>query len=235
MKQNSCVKDTNCCITSQPCENGGLCFPNNRATLMPHSRFKCKCRPGYQGEYCEQPIRSCYDHRTGSETLSGVYHIIDSNGNSFPVRCYFGTYWSWTLIQTFKDRSNLDEHRTQPVNENDPNAVPYRLSYFRILSIRQNSSSWSIIHGIWGKNCWDVTYVNIDRGQKKCTSCVTHKYINSTDNRTKNECYYHPCQDQDSGGIIDNYGSFCCYNSTSNECPSSTYTHIYLRQRYPLN
>ena len=94
--QNSCVKDTNCCLTSQPCENGGLCVPNDRATLMPHSRFKCKCQPGYQGDYCEQPIRSCHDHRTGSATKSGVYHIIVSNGNSFPVRCFLGTKdWSW--------------------------------------------------------------------------------------------------------------------------------------------
>ena len=168
-----------------------------------------------------------------SETKNGVYHIIDSNGNSFPVRCYFGAYWSWTVIQTFKDRSNLDENTTQPVNENDPKAVPYRLSYFRILPIRQNSSKWRINHGFRGTGCWDVTHVGIDTDQNNCTSCVTRKYINSTDNHVKNECYYYPCQDPDSGGIIDNYGLFCCYNSTSNECSSITRTRTFLGQRYP--
>ena len=172
---------------------------------MPHSRFKCKYQPGYQGEFCEQPVRSCQDHTTGNETTSGVYHIIDSNGNSFPVRCHFGAYWSWTLIQAFKNRSNLDNNITHPVNENYPNAVPYRLSYFRIVPIQQNSSKW-FNYAYRGKECRDSTHVGIDSHEKKCTSCVRHRRILTTNNRTKDQCHLYPCQDQDSGEIIDNYG-----------------------------
>ena len=201
---------------------------------MPHSRFKCKCRPGYQGDYCEQPIRSCHDHRTRNATKSGVYHIIDSNGNSFPVRCHFRSKdWSWTLIQTFEKRNNLDENITQPFNEDNPNAVPYRLSHFRIASIQQNSSKWRISHGFWGKGCWDLTYIDIDSHQKKCTSCETYKYTNTMLNPVVKKCHHFSCQDQKSGGNIDNYGSFCCYNSTFNECPSNTRTRLFLGQHYP--
>ena len=162
---------------------------------------------------------------------AGIYHIVDSNGNPFPVRCHFKTDWSWTLIQSFENRSNLVGNISQAVNEDDPNIVPYRLSHFRMVSIQQNSSKWRINHGIWNKGCWDVTLVAIDTHLKICTSCVASEYFNTTDNRVDNTCNPYPCQND--GKNIDNYGLFCCFNSTSNECPTKTRTRIFLGQRDP--
>ena len=223
-------------MTSQPCENGASCIPNYPQTVKHNTRFTCKCRPGYQGVYCEQPIRSCSGyHRT--QTKTGIYPIIDTNGNAFPVKCFLQSEsQSWTLIQSYKDRNRLPDNNL-PINEDNPNQISYRLEPFRIESIRQNSSIWRIMHGYWYKGCWDSSYVDIDTDLGKCTSCVTYKY-NELDpkNTEKKHCDWldygsHECQEPDAGGNIDNYGSYCCYNSTSNECPSGLRTRIFLGDR----
>ena len=140
------------------------------------------------------------------------------------------------LIQSYADRNRLPDNN-RPINEDNPNQIPYRLEPFRIKSIRQNSSIWRIIHGYWNNGCWDQSYVDIDTHLGKCTSCVTYKY-NELDpkNPEKKDCDLldygsHECQDPDAGGNIDNYGSYCCYNSTSNECPSGLTTRIFLGDR----
>ena len=225
-------------MTSQPCENGASCIPNYPQTVKHNNRFTCKCQPGYQGVYCEQPIRSCSGyHRT--QTNNGIYYIIDTNGNAFPVKCFLQSkIRSWTLIQSYEGKDHLPDNNSTSYpgsffNEHNPNQIPYRLEPFRIKSIRQNSSIWRIVHGYWDEGCWDSSYVDIDTHFGKCTSCVTNKYNEDRKNPEKKHCNLleygsHECQDPDAGGNIDNYGSYCCYNSTSNECPSGLRTRIFL-------
>lgn len=41
------------CYTS-PCQNGGFC------ETLPDRQFRCKCTPGYHGDWCEHKIDACY-------------------------------------------------------------------------------------------------------------------------------------------------------------------------------
>ena len=210
----SCLQDTNCCLTSQPCQNGGSCVLDDPTTSTNSTRCRCKCRRGYQGLYCEKPIRSCRGYKTKQK--SGIYYVIDADGDTFQVLCKFSSKRIWTLIQSYQpgNRGYLQEDRPV-VNETNPNYFLYRLSFSKMESIRRNSSAWSIERGKKDiDEWWDMTYFNIDVHKKICTSCVTYKYAKENSSKpeikryNQHDCKYDECKN------IDNYGLFCCYNSS---------------------
>ena len=214
-------------MTSQPCQNGGSCVLNDPTTSIYYTRFRCKCRRGYQGLYCEKPVRSCRGHKTMEKMNNGIYYVIDANGDPFPVFCNFGSQRSWTLIQSYLgNRSYLENN--QAVNEDDPTTILYRLSPSKMKSIREHSTIWRIRHGEWRKDeCWDSTHVTIEVDEKTCTSCFVKKYaITKPKNPEVKPCNLqhdyesHECQDALLGGNIDYYGLYCCQNSSFHKCPS---------------
>ena len=92
----------NCCLTSQPCLNGGTCQP----VLPPTSekRFNCACPDGYQGELCQYlMIKSCRGYVNRSR-IPGNYTIIDNQNKTLLVFCDFDktTSMTWTLVQSYE-------------------------------------------------------------------------------------------------------------------------------------
>ena len=158
-----CEIDINCCLTSSPCYNAGTCLPT---TSRDEERFKCKCpnayegkrcerkrcNPGYKGENCMEPIRSCLGY-SDRNLQPGEYTIIDNDGNPYQVYCQFSKndYFAiaWTLIQSYslanKDKFNKSFIFDHPVNESSPSWDNYRLSKIRIDHIIDNSNAfWRI-------------------------------------------------------------------------------------------
>ncbi len=143
---------------------------------MNNTRFACKCRPGYQGRHCDQPITSCHGHINRIKpkaTRKGFYFIIDNDNKPFLVHCRYS--WSnrkraWTLIQSYK--SNQRDSFEASSNSANPNDVPYRMLYSRVKSIRQNSTEWRIRQGEYKNGPWNVTFISIDAPNRKCTSCT---------------------------------------------------------------
>lgn len=157
---SGCKSTVNCCLTSQPCLNGGACVPiqdNQR-------RFRCKCAPGYKGKRCatrqcdsgytgancETPIMSCHGYAEG-ERKTGNHKVVNMYTNqSYDVYCYFNTTSSmtWTLLQSYqKSQAQIMEFPftiSKPMAEDTPSNVSYRLSRQRMESIQQDSSYWGI-------------------------------------------------------------------------------------------
>ena len=161
MVQKRCLQDTNCCLTSEPCLHNGRCKPSYPSDILHSPRFTCVCAPGYRGNHCEQPIKSCHgyiggtaDHANGNNApASGKYTIIDDMDKPFQVFCDFnrwtfdGTIMSWTLIQSYQLRNKDDFQRKSfdidhPKNEETPQWESYRLSISKMKSIQKDSSQW---------------------------------------------------------------------------------------------
>ena len=110
---------------------------------------KKRCKPGYKGEDCQEPIRSCLDYQDGS-LLSGNYTIIDDTEIPYQVFCNFHSFiWTWTLIQSYslenKDKFNKSFTVNHPLNENRPSWLEYRLSKGRMNFIHRFSNThWRI-------------------------------------------------------------------------------------------
>ena len=232
-------------MTSQPCKNDASCVSLNPTESIRNSRFTCKCRPGYQGVYCEHPIRSCLGY---NKTKNDVYHVTDSNDKVFPVFCNFrisnGKIRVFNLIQSYKwnEKQSFNDSliNQNPVNEEDPRKTPYRLSLPRMDNIRKHFTKWRIEFSKTennGSHCWKN--VEVDVRQRKCTSCLAHatweisngkavtdKIINESEcNSTHNESNY--CELS-----INNYGLYCCIgmdninNDAWQYCQPNTKTKI---------
>lgn len=234
--EKSCVPDTNCCLTSAPCKNGATCVFNPR-TSLPEARFSCRCRPGYNGVYCEKPIRSCSGY-IDTNNGSGIYQIIDkTTSTSFPVFC---TFWpksrkAWTRIQSyhFSDTKVIEQTSKNgtSVNENFPKNSPYRLTVSKMESIRENSTKWRIAHS--KKLC--STHIYVDISGKACSNLCTGSTrvkLNATaSSKIKISC------NVESGGSsacvndhrsrVDEYGLFCCVTYPRN-CSDFVTTKIWL-------
>jgi hypothetical protein len=109
-----------------------------------------RCKPGYKGEHCQQPIRSCLGYKHGSR-IPGNYTILDKATKPYRVFCDFwkGHGAVWTLIQSYslenKDQFAKPFITNHPVNENHPSWVKYRLSNIRMKYIHQYSNAnWRI-------------------------------------------------------------------------------------------
>lgn len=154
MVKQSCLQDTNCCLTSQPCLNNGVCKPAYPSDILHSPRFQCDCAPGYRGNRCEQPIKSCREYYNSSNTPAlGIYTIMDDVNKPFRVFCHFSPdrtiankTIAWTLVQSFKleNKADFQEPFTvdHPKNSETPNWKFYRLSKSRMEFIQNSSSKW---------------------------------------------------------------------------------------------
>ena len=91
----SCKTGINCCLTSQPCLNNGICVPlpsNN-------TRFTCQCFDGYKGHRCTKKAKSCRAFHSGNHQ-AGKFKIFDDNDNIYTVYCSFDANMTWTLVQS---------------------------------------------------------------------------------------------------------------------------------------
>ena len=191
------LSEVKCCATSSPCQNNGLC-ESTIQTEITKARFRCKCLPGYSGELCQYPVKSCQGYISGSR-VPGKYKVFDANMNLFEVFCDFPANSSvaWTLIQSYQldNQANLQRRiypEDYPVNQETPVWNVYRLSLSRMKSIQQDGSKWRItcrydtdglnyIDYVQGSNkkidiltvevntCIDVEFINV-RGYQ-CAHC----------------------------------------------------------------
>ena len=159
--RRDCTTGINCCMTSNPCLNGGICLPPSSNS---QKRFRCKCPDGYEGkrchvmkcslgytgERCEQPIKSCRGYGNGSR-VPGNYTLIDGDLRPFQVFCDFDTNSSmtWTLILSYKLKYKIEFIRTplsanSPKNQNEPSWSRYRLSKSAMESIQKDSVQWRL-------------------------------------------------------------------------------------------
>ena len=116
-------------------------------------RFACACPVGFTGHKCQTSLtpRSCKDVMVFKKVkTNGIYNIVDQQNISFLVYCDFGSEpgAAWTLIQSHSFQNNdafksltfyLDD---VPVNQDKPEWNNYRLSMFRIRSIRNIYTHW---------------------------------------------------------------------------------------------
>ena len=135
----SCKTGINCCLTSQPCLNNGICIPlpSNNA------RFTCRCVDGYTGHRCTKKAKSCRAFHSGNHQ-AGKFKIFDDNDNIYTVYCSFDANMTWTVVQSYKyrhkDENNIPFYRNDPKHENSPSWDNYRLSWTRMNSIREDSN-----------------------------------------------------------------------------------------------
>ena len=192
-------------MTSNPCLNGGKCLLPSPSS---QKRFACNCPNGYQGERCEQPIKSCRGY-SNTGRVPGNYTVIDGDLRPFQVFCDFDSNSSttWTLIQSYKLK-NKEEFRGKTFagnlrkNQHEPFWSRYRLSKSAMESIQNESTRWritcryeadSVVYIDYvralnkeldilifdGKGkCVNVEYINI-RGHS-CTACAARFWQGST-------------------------------------------------------
>ena len=134
-------------MTSNPCLNGGKCLSPSPSS---QKRFACNCPNGYQGERCEQPIKSCRGYSNGSR-VPGNYTVIDGDLRPFQVFCDFDSNSSmtWTLIQSYKLKYREEFGGKTlsgdfPKNQYEPSWSRYRLSKSAMGSIQSDSTQWRI-------------------------------------------------------------------------------------------
>ena len=196
----SCLQDTNCCLTSQPCQNGATCVFNKIAASLRDARFTCKCRPGYNGNYCEQPIRSCRGY-LANKKFNKTY-ILDETNTSFRVKCTFGKKATWTLIQSFKFRNKSEIEKASlndtSLNNESPLNYLFRITVSKMKSIQKNSTLWRIRRTFHKKikKCQDRKTVRITG--TTCSDCNVLVKQDSKWSPNKTAC------------VIENNGGFDC-------------------------
>ena len=135
----SCKTGINCCLTSQPCLNNGICI------LLPNknTRFTCQCLDGYTGHRCTKKAKSCRAFHRGNHE-AGKFKIFDNNDNIYTVYCSFDANMTWTLVQSYKyshkDEHNLPIYKNEPIHQNTFSWDNYRLSRARMKTIHEDSN-----------------------------------------------------------------------------------------------
>jgi hypothetical protein len=118
---------------------------------------KKRCKPGYKGENCQQPIRSCLGYKHGSR-IPGNYTILDNATKPYRVFCDF---WKdhgavWTLVQSYslenKDQFAKPFITNHPVNRGGSRIFRtlvkilwrhrWRKTWWRHLTWRHLMSAW---------------------------------------------------------------------------------------------
>ena len=196
----SCTTPINCCMTSNPCYNGGTCLPRDNG--QKGRRFDCKCPDGYTKSRCQQPIRSCRGYSDGNRA-AGKYSVIGVDKMSYEVFCDFdnSSTMTWTLVQ-----SNQRDHKVEalsndkPFNQDNISWNGYRLSNPRMKSIKDDSTMWratcqyheqgfsDLVRGFNDKmdiltkmdGCFEVEYINVHG--YSCSNCTV--YFQQSDNCT---------------------------------------------------
>ena len=198
-----CTTPINCCITSNPCYNGGTCLPRDNG--QKRRRFYCKCPDGYTGYRCQQPIRSCQGYRDGNR-VAGKYKVFDVNMMSYEVHCDFddNSAMTWTLVQSNQRKEKVKAlSYDEPLNQDNFSWNGYRLSKARMESIQKDSTMWratcqyqaeqgcsDLVRGFNDKmdilknmdGCSEVEYINV-RGHS-CVNCTVFF-------RQTNTCTFH--------------------------------------------
>ena len=113
----------------------------------PWKRFACECPDGYQGDNCEQPIKSCQDYANGSR-ISGMYKVVGSIDKKriYDVYCHFDSDGAWTLVQSFSFANRSLEPFKEPLSVSLPIGEKaltwkgYRLRKARYNSIKKASN-----------------------------------------------------------------------------------------------
>ncbi|XP_028410792.1 uncharacterized protein LOC114533471 [Dendronephthya gigantea] len=143
----SCYMKYNCCQRSELCPGKKICKPQN-STEQPWKRFTCECQVGYNGDNCDQTIRSCAGY-LDRPRQSGMYKVFDSSNSLYEVYCHFDSDGrAWTLVQSFSfarravTNSVFQEKLSadHPVSENELQWSGYRLSKARMQSINLDSN-----------------------------------------------------------------------------------------------
>ena len=151
-----CNTPINCCMTSNPCYNGGTCLPRDNG--QKGRRFDCKCPDGYTKSRCQQPIRSCRGYSDGNRA-AGKYSVIGVDKMSYEVFCDFdnSSTMTWTLVQ-----SNQRDHKVEalsndkPFNQDNISWNGYRLSNPRMKSIQEDSTMWRATCQYQEQSCSDL-------------------------------------------------------------------------------
>ena len=226
-------------MTSQPCKNGASCLPLESKPSIDTKRFTCKCRPGYQGDYCELPMRSCLDYYVNQiKGGNGIYYVIDSKNKTFPVFCKFTTSsanvrWVHNRILSYKWNNSFSQLLMNGVNEDNPKLIPYRLSSPEMENIRKHFQIWRVIFTrSQSSNCSSTVDVDFDHQNKECQSC--HFRIHERVNETKKliydstKCNFTNISNSNCGGLVLNFGLYCCVdiNFISHYCPPKSGTKV---------
>ena len=128
-----------------------------------------------------------------TESINGIYNILDQHNNSFPVYCDFdserGT--AWTLIQSHSLENNgafkakAFYLHNMPINQDVPEWNNYRLSMSRMKSIQDVSTHWRATcnfptDGVDYRDYIRVSLESLDLLQELAGggSCVMTEYIN---------------------------------------------------------
>ena len=190
-----CITPINCCMTSNPCYNGGTCLPRDNG--QNRGRFDCKCPDGYTGYRCGVPIRSCRGYSDGNR-VAGKYKVFDMNMMSYEVFCDFdnNSNMTWTLVQSNqRDKKVKVLGYDNPLNQDNFSwNAGYRLSKARMESIKKDSTMWratcqyqergcsdlvrgfndkmDILRNMNGTSCFEVEYISI-RGHS-CINCTVY-------------------------------------------------------------
>ena len=197
-----CTTPINCCITSNPCHNGGTCLPRDNYGQKAR-RFNCKCPDGYTGYRCQRPIRSCRGYSDGNR-VAGKYKVLDVNMMSYEVFCDFddNSAMTWTLVQSNQRKQTVPAlSYDNPFNQDNVFSWNgYRLFKARMESIQKDSTMWratcqyqeqgcsDLVRGFNDKmdilrnmdGCFEVEYITV-RGHS-CTNCTV--YFRQTDTCT---------------------------------------------------
>ncbi|XP_028403730.1 uncharacterized protein LOC114526345 [Dendronephthya gigantea] len=144
---SSCITGINCCLTSEPCLNNGVCIPS----FTNNTRFTCKCIDGYTGHRCNtklaptppQKPKSCHAFLNVNQG-AGLYKIFDNDDKEYTVRCSFDSNMAWTVVQSYEysQRGGFRKpiYEDDAKNEDIPSWKYYRLSKPRMESIHQDSN-----------------------------------------------------------------------------------------------
>ena len=226
-------------MTSQPCKNGASCLPLEPKPSIHTKRFTCKCPPGYQGDYCELPMRSCLDYYVNqTKDGDGIYYVINSKNKTFPVFCKFTTLltkvrWVHNLILSYKWYNSFSQLLMNGVNEDNPTVTPYRLSSPEMENIRKHFQRWRIKFATTQpKNCRSTVDVDFDHQKKECQSCYVriHERVNDRDKviLSSTKCNFTNIRNSNCEGLGLNFGLYCCIdiNLISHYCPPKSGTKV---------
>lgn len=141
-----------------------------------------------------------------TESINGIYNILDQDNNSFPVYCDFHSEpsFAWTLIQSHSLQNN-DAFKNKafylhdmPINQDAPEWNNYRLSKSRMKSIRDVSTHWRatcnfLADGIDFRDYIRTAFAHTDfLAVPDANRCILYEFVDIRGNRCENCTVYSP-------------------------------------------